>query len=254
MLNNFGFGAMGIFEGLTPVEHTSSKHAANTSEKGNKKSNPKPKAPVITQYHVPAQFFFDSYPPVEITEAGEFTSKEIFEKLSELTGINLFQEHAEEFLLTKLSDNSYLVRPSFASHVEKGNAGCRLLLDSLLDSIPENSNNNDVKESEEDKKKIDKVAQIKAYVQNTYGITVEVHLLGDTYIPVPISPSSGSEKNLHFPIKICCLRVPMELLILNDAVISEETYISEDSNVFTAITKRELKNLFFPCIPNTVTT
>lgn len=123
MMNNFGFGTLGIFENLAPVEHTAPKPSKPAKGK-TEKSTAEKKVPKVTRYHTPAQIHFDSYPSLEITDSGDYTLVEILEKISTLTGLDFFRQHPEELLLTKLSDTSYLLRPTPLTKVEKGNSGC----------------------------------------------------------------------------------------------------------------------------------
>lgn len=265
MMNNFGFGTLGIFENLAPVEHTAPKPSKPAKGK-TEKSTAEKKAPKVTRYHTPAQIHFDSYPSLEITDSGDYTLVEILEKISTLTGLDFFRQHPEELLLTKLSDTSYLLRPTPLTKVEKGNSGCKLLLDSLLESLPmteaeeeetaeeEGTEDEEGEEGEEGEEKAqspkDMVSQIKDYIQKTYGITAELHLLGDTYVPVPVSPSSGSEDNLHFPIKVCGLRVPMELIVLGESTISDENYVAADeANIVPQISKKGIEATILSLYP-----
>ena len=70
MMNNFGFGTLGIFENLAPVEHTAPKPSKPAKGK-TEKSTAEKKAPKVTRYHTPAQIHFDSYPSLEITDSGD---------------------------------------------------------------------------------------------------------------------------------------------------------------------------------------
>ena len=260
MMNNFGFGTMGIFENLAPVEHTAPK-ASKPSKGKSEKATAEKKAPKVTRYHLPAQIHFDSYPSLEITDTGDYTLVEILEKISKLTGLDFFRQHPEELSLSKLSDASYLLRPTPLTKVEKGDSGCKLLLDSLLESLPvaeaveeeaeEESGAEDSEAKGKEPAPKDTVSQIKDYIQKTYGITVELHLLGDTYVPVPVSPSSGSEDNLHFPIKVCGLKVPMELIVLGESAISEENYVAsdEESNIVPQISKKGIEATILSLYP-----
>lgn len=256
MLNNFGFGTMGIFENLAPVEHSapkaqnSSKEKTKRNEAGKKTAvnEPGEKSEKIARYRTPAWIHFDSYPSLEITEAGEFTLEELLAKITTLTGLYLFQQHPQELSIKRTADNSYLLRPTLMTKVEKGDAGCKLLLDSLLNSLPEtleekSGSTQASKETKEEKVSKDTVWKVKDYIKKTYGLDVDLYLLGDTYIPVPISPSSGSAENLHFPIKVCGLRVPMELIVLGESTISEENYKAsgEDENVLSLISKKGIE-------------
>lgn len=219
-MSNFmeGFYQSSIFGGLIPVEEKkeTKKSTKAAADKGNKK---KAATTAETKYKTPLKVVFDSVNTVELTEEGELTKKEIFVKLTELTGINLFSEKESIFTFSKLKEGTFLVRPSLAAKYEKGTEGKKLLLEQLHDL-------NDIMQKEDGEIGAD---DVKKYVMENYGMDVTIFIAGDTYIPVPVLKKSDIGK-VRFPVKITALTLFGESLEVSEEEFGEFNNDSEDTD------------------------
>lgn len=201
MLDMFGgFGELGIFgDTLGPI-------IAEKEKKAAKKKEPVP-ATSSKKYKGPVKILFDSMEMLEINDPIEFTEEELFLKVAELRSCTLFPEHQKEFMLNKLKDGVYLLRPGYGSKCEKGAAGTKLLLQQMQDlsSLMEPDDKGEIT-----------VEAVRAYIMEHYSIDCVLHLIGDVYIPIPRKGQAVEFTNASFPIKIAALTLFGEMLEIEE--------------------------------------
>lgn len=211
-----GFFQMGIFGGLTPMAEKTAKKSAKTATSSADKKKAATKTE--TKYKTPLKIVFDSLNTVEIAEAGELTKKEIFAKLAEMTGFNLFSEKESTFTFNKLKEGVFLVRLSLGAKYEKGTEGKKLLLEQI-------HNLDDIMQKEEGEIGAE---DVKKYILENYGMDVTIFIVGDTYIPVPVLKKSDIEK-IKLPVKITALTLFGEKLEVSEEEFQEFNNASEDT-------------------------
>lgn len=199
-----GFGELGIFgDVLGPViaeKEKKSKKKATTPAADKKK------------YKAPLKILFDSLETIEVNEKVEFTEGELFQKIADTLNCSLFIEHQKEFVLNKLKDGVYLLRPGYGSKCEKGAAGSRLLVQQpqVLSSLIEPDDKGEIT-----------VEAVKAYIMEHYNMDCVLHLIGDVYVPIPRKGQALDVTKASFPIKVVALTLFGEML-----EIEEDDYIS----------------------------
>lgn len=189
MNDSMFFGQLGLFgDDIGPIlgEKKTKKTEKKVSITDKKKE----------QYRGPLKIVFDSIDSVDILEDKEFSKEEILEEVSKSTGFTLFQENAKEFTLNRLKEGMYLLRAGYNSRYEKGSAGKKLLLQQLhiLENIVQTDRLDEIN-----------VDDVKKYIQDNYGIDVDLHLIGDTYIPEPCIKKICCISKLEFPVKLTAL-------------------------------------------------
>lgn len=205
------FGELGIF-GDVMVPIMGEKEKKKKTEKKKSASN---KTKMV--YKSPLKIIFDSIDSIDILEEKDFSKEELLEEISKVTEFHIFKENTSEFTLNKLKEGVYLLRPGYNSKYEKGTAGKKLLLEHLYDLetiIEEDESGNITAE------------MVKAFILENYGMNVNLHLLGDVYIPEAYKAKPIELEKFTFPVKIAAMTLFGETLEIKEddyiALINEE--------------------------------
>lgn len=226
-------GGLGIFdeEFAEALEEESKK-----KEKSSKTVKSKAKAPAPVIYTTPLKVVFDSIPSIEIKGDKTLTSKEFMAEVAQATGQSIFSEKEDNFLIKKVEDSVYLVRPNLGTRVSKGDNGERVLLKNII-SLADFLENEEEKEEEEEVTGAEKVVN---EINKRYGLQTQLYLVGDIYIPVPVVEKKGSLENLHFPVTITALTLFGESIELQEEdfrALSNQAYelTCDETHLKTAV-------------------
>lgn len=243
MLEMFeGFGELGIFgDVLGPVIAEKEKKQAKKKEEV---STTKKK-----MYPCPMKILFDSMEAISIEESGEIAEDALYQQITEKTGCNLFEENQSSITMNKLKDNIYLLRPSYSTKYEKGSDGKWLLIQHKQDiSLL----------IEPDDKGVFTAEAVKNYVLEQYGLECTLHLIGDTYMPVPKAASKLDLDELKFPVRLTALTLFGEMLevgetdyqsFFDDSEEEEQTSFLEKSEETVSVSEDILKKVIVTYLP-----
>ena len=247
------FGDFGIFgDALGPIIEEKEKKKEKKEKKQGKEGSK------AEMYKGPFKIVFDSLSLVEFNEEREYSKKEILDVVDQLHKCQIFSSHESEFTLNKLDKEMYLLRPSYSSRCEKGNAGKRLLLQQLTDLA---------QIVEPDEKGEITVESVKSFISETYGVDVVLHLIDDVYIPEGCIIKPSSIEGIRFPVRVKALTLFGEVLeieeddynafelenmkqdagLLQDEIAGESTM--DDQKEDMAISENALKNLLATFLP-----
>ena len=239
------FGDLGIFSGMMPVMDEKEKQPKKKTEK--KEGSSKPVKKLEEQkYKAPLKILFDSTSLIELNDDKEYTDTDLFKEIDKIKNLNIFEKYKDQFSLKKIKADTYLIRPSNQAKYEKGDSGNKILLE-------------DVKELAllfgDTEEKIT-AETVKEKLKELYKVDVDLYLIEDTYIPIPVNNKKNSE-NIKYPLRITALTMYGQILEFTkddceEFYESEEEQESllpvsenEDSNVSKDVLVKILKS-FFP--------
>ena len=205
------FEEIGIFGDviMPEIEEQKTSKKAKTKNTEKKEQNKKKEE---SKYKLPVKVLFDSVEPVEIEGDRELTKAELFAEIAKMTDYQAIKEPEKYFKLEKLGERTYLYRPLYSAKCEKGSSGKYLLLGHILvlDEIIVQEDDKDIS-----------VDDVKKYIEDSYGYQVELYLVEEIYIPVPVNMNNDSLEKLEFPVKASALSLAGESL-----EITKEDYLA----------------------------
>lgn len=187
---------LGIF---SEVAEKKSKAEKKTPKKGKGKTAASTTKKAAS-YKGPFRVVFDSVESVDIS-AGEYSEKEVFKKVQELSGISLFAE--EHFVLLKLTEGIYYMTPKSQRILLKGGETAKKVLYKEIKEISEFLNE---EETPEEKTLKTKVEQLALWFLKNAGKEVSFAECGDTLVPLSsVERDNVRVEEVRFPITLSSL-------------------------------------------------
>jgi len=167
------------------------------------------------KYDLPLTVLLDGGLPVELHGNGSLSKEELLKELAEKTSVAAFMEEWEQFQILRIKNsNRYLIRPDKKSVIQKGIvSGNQVFFYNELHKIDTLW--------DEDQTATSSITDLIKCIKEKYtiDISLSMHLVGDTYFPVPTCVNASQDfQPPTFPITVHTFICPERI------EISEELY------------------------------